>query len=63
MHFISLIKQYQEIALTARDAGEFLGRRAKVTWENGEGELSEWSERKGNVLCQLADYYENMFLN
>ena len=31
MHFISLIKQYQELAVTARDADEFLGRRAKIT--------------------------------
>ena len=30
MHFISLIKQYQDLALTARDAGEFLGRRAEI---------------------------------
>ena len=31
MHFISLIKQYQELALTACDASEFLGRRAEIT--------------------------------
>ena len=28
MHFISLIKQYQELALTAYDAVEFLRKRA-----------------------------------
>ena len=28
MHFIKLIKQYKELALTARDASKFLGRRA-----------------------------------
>ena len=41
MHFISLIKQHEELALTTRDAGEFLGRRVKITWEHGEGDLSE----------------------
>ena len=50
MHFISLIKQYQKLALRARDAGEFLGRRAEITWEHGEGHLSEWRELKGDVL-------------
>ena len=63
MRFINLIKQYQELALTACDAGEFLARRAKTTWEHGEGELSEWSESKGDVLYQLADYYEKRVLN
>ena len=30
-HFISLIKQCQELALTARETGEFLRRRAEIT--------------------------------
>ena len=63
MHFISLIKQYQELAVTARDADEFLGRRAEITWRHGEGDLSERSERKWGVLYQLADYYEKRVLN
>ena len=50
MHFISLIKQYQELAVTARDAEQFLGRRAEITWGRGEGDLSERSERKWGVL-------------
>ena len=41
MHFIRLIKQYQELALKARDAGDSLGRRAEITWEHGEEELSK----------------------
>ena len=41
MHSIKLIKQYKELALTARDAGKFLGRRAVTMWENGEEDLSE----------------------
>ena len=44
MQFIKLIKQYKEVALTARDAGKFLGRRAVTRWKNGEEDLSEWSE-------------------
>ena len=31
VHFISVIKKYQELALITCDAGEFLGRRAEVT--------------------------------
>ena len=57
MHFISLIKQYQELAVTARDADEFLERRAEITWGHGEGDSSEGSECKWGVLYQLAAYY------
>ena len=63
MHFISLIKQYQELAVTARHANEFLGRRAELIWGHGEGYLSERSESKWGVLYQLADYYEKRVLN
>ena len=58
MHFIKLIKQYKELALTTRDAGKFLGRRAVTIWENGEEDLSEWSERRGDGLYQLVNLYE-----
>ena len=63
MHFTSLIKQYQELAVTARDANEFLGRRPEIIWGHGEGDLSERSERKWGVLHQLAHYYEKRVLN
>ena len=58
MHFIELIKQYKELALTARDAGKFLGRRAVTMWENGEEDLSERSEQRGDSLYQLVNFYE-----
>ena len=58
MHFVKFIKQYKELALTARDVGKFLGRRAMTIWENGEEDLSEWSERRGDALYQLVDSYE-----
>ena len=57
MHLINLIRQCQELALTMRAAGEFLRRRAEITWKHGQGELSERSERKGDVLYQLAHYF------
>ena len=63
IHFISLIKQYQELVVTARDADEFLGRRAEIIWGHGEGDLSERSERKWGVLYQLAYYSEKRVLN
>ena len=62
MQFIKLIKQYKELAPTARDAGRFLARRVVTTWENGEEDLSEWSERKGEDFYQLANYYEKRVL-
>ena len=58
MHFIELIKQYKELKLTARDAGKFLGRRAVTMWENGEEDLSERSEQRGDRLYQLVNFYE-----
>jgi len=39
--FSSLIKQYQELTVTAHHANEFLGRRAEIIWGHGEGDLSE----------------------
>ena len=58
MHFIKLIKQYKELAFTARDASKFLGRRAVTMWENGEEDLSERSEQRGDRLYQLVNFYE-----
>ena len=62
MQFIKLIKQAKELAPTARDAGRFLARRAVTTWENGEEDLSEWNERRGESFYQLANYYEKRVL-
>ena len=56
------IKQYKELAPTARDASKYLARTAVTTWENGEEDLSEWSERKGEDFYQLANYYEKRVL-
>ena len=63
LHFISLIEQYQELVVTARDADEFLGMRAEIIWEHGEGDLSDRSKRKWGVLHQVDDYYEKSVLN
>ena len=41
----------------ARDSGKFLGRRAVTMGDNGEEDLSEWSERKGGGLFQLIEFY------
>ena len=62
-HFISLIKQYQELVVIARDADDFLGRRTEIIGGHREGDLSERSEHKWGVLYQLADYYEKRVLN
>ena len=63
MRFISLINQCQELALTARDASEFLRRRAEIMWEHGQEDLSEWIKVKGDVLYQLSNCYEKRVLN
>ena len=58
MHMIESIKLYKELALPARDAGEFLGRRAEVSWEHGEEDLIKCNERKGDGLYQMIEFYE-----
>ena len=58
MHFISLIKECKDLASTAGDASKFLRRSVTTAWDHGEEELSEWSERKGDDLYQLANFYE-----
>ena len=63
MHFISLIKQCQELALTARDAGNFIERRQITKWERVKEDLSEWSQQKWDDLYQLDDYYEKRVFN
>ena len=60
MRLIELIRQYRELALTARDAGEFLGRRAEVSWEQEEEDLVEWNEWKEDGLYQLVEFYEGV---
>ena len=52
MHFVGFIKQYEEFAVTTRDAGEFQGRRAEITWEHGDGDVIELSERKWDVFYE-----------
>ena len=53
MHFISLSKQCQVLTLTTCDASEFQRRRAEFTWDHGQEDLSEWSERKGGVFLSI----------
>lgn len=36
IQLIKLTKQYKELAMTARDAGELLGRRTEISWSNGD---------------------------
>ena len=63
LHFISLIKQCRELALTTHKASQILRRRAWIMWEHIEGDLREWSQHKGDVLYQLANYCEKRVLN
>ena len=52
MHSIGFIKQYEEFAVTTRDGGEFRGRRAEITWQHGDGDLIDLSERKWDVFYE-----------
>ena len=52
MHFISLIRECRELALTVCEASECQRRSAEITWEHGQRDLSEWNEQKGDVLYQ-----------
>ena len=58
MRVITLIKQCKELASRTQDASEFLGKRPVTTWEHGKEDLSEWSERKGDNMYSLANYYK-----
>ena len=51
MHSINLIKQYQELALTARDVGELLGRRTEITWAHGEGRAERVERAQRGCFC------------
>ena len=52
--FINLIKSYSELARTARDCGEFFVEMMGIDWELGDGNKSEWDQRKGDDLYQVA---------
>ena len=58
IHLINSIGQCKELISTARDTNKFFGRRVVTVWDLGEEELSELSERKGDDLYQLANFYE-----
>ena len=58
MVLINLIKDYRELALTARDCGEFFGNMMGIDWELGDGDRSEWDQRKGDDIYQVAYEYE-----
>ena len=58
MVLINSIKDYRELALTTRDCGEFFVTMAEIDWELGDGDESEWDERKGDVMYQVINDYE-----
>ena len=58
MQLIELIGLYRELAMMARDVGEFLGRCAETIWSNGDEDLVEWNKRKGDRMYQLGEVYE-----
>ena len=41
INVINLMKQYKELALTARKVVHFLGRQAEVHWNHGREDLIE----------------------
>lgn len=58
IELIELVKHYTELARTIRDAGEFLRRCAEISWSNGNEDLVEWNERKGDKMYHLVDLYD-----
>ena len=58
MNLIGLMKQYNELALTAREVARFLGRQAEVECNRGHEDLVEWNERKGDDIYRMIDQYE-----
>ena len=44
MVLVNLIKDYRDIALTARDRGKFFGNMMGIDWELGDDDRSEWDQ-------------------
>ena len=55
---VNLMKDYKELALSTWDCGEFFGNMMEFDWELGDGDRSEWDERKADVICQIVNEYE-----
>ena len=51
---VNLIRSYRELALTARDCGGFFVEMMGIDWELGDGNKSEWDQRKGDDLYQVV---------
>ena len=62
--FYKLIKQHKELTLTTQDVDRFLRRWAKIMWEHGEEDLSEWIEWKASplFLIQIGRAWNFLFL-
>ena len=42
----------------AREVGSYLGRSTVTWWRNGDKDMVEWNERKGDHMIQMAEYSE-----
>ena len=49
MILVNLIKDYRELALSARCCGNLFRNMIEIDWEVGNDDRSEWDERKSNV--------------
>ena len=55
---VNLIKDCRKLALSACYCGKFFGNMKGIDWELGDSDRSEWDKRKGDVLYQLVNEYE-----
>ena len=58
MNLTRLMKQYKELALTAREVVHLFVRQVEGDWNRKGRDLVEWNEKKGDDICQIIDLYE-----
>ena len=54
---IDRINQHNDLARPAKEVGNHLGRDAVTWWCVGDEDMMEWSERKGDHIFDVAEYY------
>ena len=55
---IEKTKQYRDLAKTAQEVGRYFEGSAIAWWRHGNEEMVDWSERKGDHLYNITEYYK-----
>lgn len=55
---IETINRCNNSARMAKEVGGHLARSPLTSWRNGDEDMVEWNERKGDRMYEMAEYYE-----